>query len=50
MGKSIKKNKMIQVSEETHKMLKDYCDKHGFKMGGFVSALVKQAIFGNKNK
>jgi hypothetical protein len=50
MSKSIKKNKMLQISEETHKMLKVYCDKHGFKMGGFVSALVKQAIFGKKDR
>jgi len=39
-----KKYKMIQVSEETHTMLKEYCNKHGFKISGLLQAIVKQYI------
>ena len=38
------KYKMIQVNEETHTMLKKYCEKHGFKISGLLQALVKQYI------
>lgn len=46
--KEVKKYKMIQVSEETHQMIKDYCDMHGFKITGFISALVKKTIRKNE--
>ncbi len=39
-----KKYKMIQVGEETHKLLKDYCEAHGFKISGLLQAIVKQYI------
>ena len=41
-----KKNKygMVQLPEDVHKRLKEYCNKHGFVIGGFVAALVRQAI------
>jgi hypothetical protein len=39
-----KKYKMIQVNEETHTMLKKYCEQHGFKISGLLQALVKQYI------
>ena len=45
--KSMQKKKkygMIQIEEGLHKGLKDYCDYHGFKISGFVAALVRQAI------
>jgi len=42
------KYKMLQLSEEVHKMLKEYCKHHGFSMSSLVSALIKQTIKGNK--
>ena len=39
---------MIQVSAETHQLLKNYCEHHGFKLGGFVEAVIKQYIKGKK--
>jgi hypothetical protein len=38
------KYKMIQVSEETHTMLKQYCQHHGFKISGLLTALVRQYV------
>ena len=46
--KETKKYKLLQLPEETHKMLKEYCDYHGFKMSGFVAALIRQTIKGKK--
>jgi len=43
-----KKYKMLQLSEETHQILKQYCSHHGFIMSSFVSALIKQHIKGKK--
>lgn len=46
-----KKNyKMLQLDEDIHKALKEYTDKYGFKMKGFVQALIRQAIKDNKKK
>lgn len=42
-----KKFAMVQLDKEIHKGLKEYCDHHGFKMKGFIQALIRQAI---KNK
>lgn len=39
-----KKLKMIQVSEETHTLLKEYCQRHGFKISGLISKLVREQI------
>ena len=39
---------MLQLPEETHQILKEYCNHHGFIMSSFVSALIKQAIKGKK--
>jgi hypothetical protein len=39
---------MIQVSTETHQLLKEYCAHHGFKMGGFIEAIIKQYIKGKR--
>ena len=46
--KEIKKYKLLQLPEEVHKMLKEYTEHHGFKMSGFVSALIRQSIKGKK--
>jgi hypothetical protein len=43
-----KKYKLLQLPEETHRMLKEYCEHHGFKMSGFVAALIRQTIKGKK--
>ncbi len=37
---------MIQIEEELHKELKEYCNHHGFKISGFVAALVRKSIKG----
>lgn len=46
--KEEKKYKMLQLPEEVHTMLKQYCNHHGFFMSGFVSALIRQSIKGKK--
>ena len=43
-----KKYGMIQVSAETHQLLREYCNHHGFKMGGFIEAIIKQYIKGKR--
>ena len=35
---------MLQIPKEVHTQLKEYCNKHGFVMGHFVSNLIKKAI------
>lgn len=35
---------LIQVTKETHEMLKAYCDKHGFKISALASNIIKQYI------
>jgi hypothetical protein len=40
--------KMIQISADNHKLLKEYCKDRGFKMGHLVGQLIKQYI--NKKK
>ncbi len=40
--------KMLQISAENHKLLKEYCKDRGFKMGHLVGQLIKQYI--NKKK
>jgi hypothetical protein len=46
--KEIKKYMMLQLPQEVHAMLKQYCNHHGFLMSGFVSALIRQSIKGKK--
>jgi hypothetical protein len=43
-----RKYKMLQLPEETHQMLKQYCNHHGIIMSSYVSALIKQNIKGNR--
>jgi|LakMenEpi03Aug12_release.lakeMendotaPanAssembly.Ray.scaffolds.fasta_scaffold1494503_2 hypothetical protein len=40
--------KMLQISADNHKLLKEYCKEKGFKMGHLVGQLIKQYI--NKKK
>jgi hypothetical protein len=42
--------KMLQLDENIHKALKDYCKHHGFQLKGFVQALIRQALKNNKTK
>ena len=39
---------MLQIKKETHELLKDYCEEHGFKMGSLVENLIKKHIGVNK--
>jgi len=43
---TVKKKKygMVQLPADVHERLRDYCQKYGFNIGGFVAALVRQAI------
>jgi hypothetical protein len=53
MKKTPKKIKNIKISVESHKILKDYCDKKGFKIYGFLEKLIgencetKKDIYGD---
>jgi hypothetical protein len=35
---------MLQIKKDTHELLKDYCEEHGFKMGSLVENLIKKHI------
>ena len=48
MRKAKSDYKVIQMDAELHRYLKEYCQRHGFKMSGFIAALVRQAITNNK--
>lgn len=51
MRKDKKKDyKMVMLPTEVHTMLKEYCEHHGFKMTGLLSALIKQTIKGRKDR
>ena len=39
-----KQYKMVQLDEELHRYLKEYCQRHGFQIKGFIQALVRQAL------
>lgn len=43
-SKKEKKYALVQLPADVHQRLKQYCDLHGFKLSGFVSALIRQAI------
>lgn len=38
------KYSMLQIKKETHELLKNYCEEHGFKMGSLVENLIKKHI------
>jgi hypothetical protein len=42
MKKTPKKIKNIKISIESHKLLKEYCDKNGFKIYGFLEKLISE--------
>jgi len=38
---------LIQVRADTHKLLKDYCEEHGFKMSALTNNIIKKYIQSN---
>ena len=42
--KEKKQYKMVQLDEELHRYLKEYCQRHGFQIKVFIQALVRQAL------
>ena len=38
------KYKMLQLSEETHTLLKDYCKKNNMIMSAYVASLIRKGI------
>ena len=46
--KKEKKVALIQVSADTHQMIKDYADHHGFKISALVSIVMRKYIKGIK--
>lgn len=38
----MKRDKNLKITENTHKILKEYCDKNGLKMFAFVEKLIKE--------
>jgi len=38
------KYSMIQIQPETHKLLKEYCDEHGYKISAIVDKIIKKHI------
>jgi hypothetical protein len=40
--KKMKKIKNIKISEESHKLLKEYCEEKGLKIYKFLETLIKK--------
>jgi hypothetical protein len=42
----VKENKyaMVQLPKEVHKELKEYCNRHGFKISALLSNIIRQYI------
>ena len=43
------KYKTLQLDTQTHALLQDYCNEHGYKMSKFVGNLIKNRINPPKN-
>jgi hypothetical protein len=43
-NKKEKKYGMVQLPAEVHKDLKEYADKHGFKISALLANIIKQYI------
>ena len=39
---SMKRDKNLKITPQTHKILKEYCEKNGLKMFAFVERLIKE--------
>jgi len=42
----MKRNKNLKITPNTHKILKSYCEKHGYKMFAFVEKIIKEKCKG----
>lgn len=38
----MKRDKNLKITPQTHKILKEYCEKNGLKMFAFVEKLIKE--------
>jgi hypothetical protein len=38
----MKRDKIIKITPQTHKLLKEYCEKNGLKMFAYVEKLIKE--------
>ena len=38
----MQRDKNLKITTQTHKMLKDFCEKNGLKMFAFVEKLIKE--------
>lgn len=38
----MKRDKNLKITPQTHKLLKEYCQKNGLKMFAFVEKLIKE--------
>ena len=38
----MKRDKNIKITPQTHKLLKEYCEKNGLKMFSYVEKLIKE--------
>ena len=39
---SMKRDKNLKITPQTHKILKEYCEKNGLKMFAFVEKLIRE--------
>jgi len=38
----MKRDKNLKITPQTHKLLKEYCEKNGLKMFAFVEKIIKE--------
>jgi hypothetical protein len=38
----MKRDKNLKITPQTHKLLKEYCEKNGLKMFAYVEKLIKE--------
>jgi hypothetical protein len=38
----MKRDKNLKITSQTHKLLKEYCEKNGLKMFAFVEKLIRE--------
>ena len=41
---------MVQIPSDVHERLRDYCKHHGFVIGGFLAALIRQSLANNQKR
>ena len=45
----MKRDKNLKITPQTHKLLKEYCEKNGLKMFAFVEKLIKEKCIKSKD-